>query len=274
MYYCLKFAVSGSDSGIGLGHFQMGIDLVIFAILGIGGALLGLVGLLFSRVAQTGPAWLRFAVAPRLCHVVLAIGGPALALVWSWRINEAAESNVLPYAQLCPTADLNVATNYWTDSSRKIHVVGSTNDDGSLAPTAPFQNRCLLAPAPIDQLSQLAPGSPTYNCHGWIFSDGAYWINDDQVEAILTDNGYIRTETVHANDLVIYRDEQGVISHSAVVRLATKYGVVVESKWGTQGRYLHFETEYPGTRTYYHSQRVGHLLHTQPPGPATEQVAE
>lgn len=100
------------------------------------------------------------------------------------------------------------------------------------------------------------------NCHGWVFTGGKYLLSPDDVDLIVKENGYSEAPEPLAGDLVVYR-QNGAISHTAVVRYITEgQPVLVESKWGSMGVFLHpadkscYGTEY----TFYRSNRQGHLL--------------
>jgi len=118
---------------------------------------------------------------------------------------------------------------------------------------------------------------PGYNCHGWVFTAGCYWIDGEDVERILAQNGYHRVGTPRPGDLAIYRNGSE-ISHTAVVRMVDEEGLVlVESKWGQLGRYLHpaDKLTFGHTLTYYRSTRQGHLLRglERPGAPGTIAIA-
>ncbi len=72
-----------------------------------------------------------------------------------------------------------------------------------------------------------------------------------------------------AGDLIIYYDASDVAVHYGVVRVAhPDMPVLVESKWGDYGVYLHPVTAhpYPGTRPcFYRSPRPSHLLRAVQP---------
>jgi len=100
------------------------------------------------------------------------------------------------------------------------------------------------------------------NCHGWVFAGGKFLLSPDDVDLIVKENGYGEVNEPHAGDLVVYR-QNGTISHTAVVRYVSEgQPVLVESKWGSMGVFLHpadkscYGTEY----TFYRSNRQGHLL--------------
>jgi RHS repeat-associated protein len=65
-------------------------------------------------------------------------------------------------------------------------------------------------------LDKSKPGFDT-NCHGWTFTDGQYWINDDQVDAILKHDGYEKHEQPQAGDVVVYNQGRENIVHSAKI---------------------------------------------------------
>lgn len=114
-----------------------------------------------------------------------------------------------------------------------------------------------------------------YNCHGWVFTEGRGWLQGAQVEAILRDNGYHAVAAPEAGDVAVYRGPDGAITHSGVVRVAGPgCPVLVESKWGQGGRFLHPPTNVPyaGEPTFYRSPRVGRLIRGLEPssGPPPE----
>jgi hypothetical protein len=99
------------------------------------------------------------------------------------------------------------------------------------------------------------------NCHGWVFADGRFLIRGPDVEQILQDNGYAITDTPLPGDVIIYRSETGEILHTGLVRgLLSDRTVIVESKFGVGGRYLHQPEGQPFAQqwAYYHTARRGH----------------
>jgi hypothetical protein len=113
-------------------------------------------------------------------------------------------------------------------------------------------------------LIKTAPADAGHNCHGWVFTAGKYFIDGDDVQPILDENGYQPVSSPQAGDLAIYRtDESSFVAHTAVVRIVTEEGVVLlESKWGHMGRYIHppGKLRFAHPPTYYRSSRQGHLL--------------
>ncbi len=104
---------------------------------------------------------------------------------------------------------------------------------------------------------------PASNCHGWVFTGGRYAIHPEDVETILDDNGYQPVESPSKGDLIVYRNEAGVITHTGLVlEVVHENLVLIESKWGPLGRYLHPPEYQPyGVNyTYYHSNREGHQM--------------
>lgn len=114
------------------------------------------------------------------------------------------------------------------------------------------------------------------NCFGWIFTDGRYWVDNDQVESILGENGYEIVATARPGDLAVYRDDEHRIHHAAVVRAVCDDGtILVEGKWGWMGVYLHRLTDslYGPTVNLYRSERRGHALRVSPTGMAEQSAA-
>lgn len=103
-----------------------------------------------------------------------------------------------------------------------------------------------------------------FNCHGWVFANGRCWVRGTVVPMILHDNGYRTVAQPAPGDVAVFRNEQGEVMHTALVRLVREDGsVLLESKWGALGCYLHTPTHHAyGTCdcTYYHTDRGGHLL--------------
>ena len=57
---------------------------------------------------------------------------------------------------------------------------------------------------------------------------------------------------------MVYRDEQNEIVHTGLVRMAFDDGrVLVESKWGLGGRYLHLANDEPSLKSFAFYRRSG-----------------
>jgi hypothetical protein len=113
-----------------------------------------------------------------------------------------------------------------------------------------------------DQIIRRGPAGDHTNCHGWVFTGGKFRVTGEDVELILRENGYQEVHQPQVGDLVIYR-QGGVVSHTALVRyVAEGQPVLVESKWGNLGLFLHpadrsiYGTDY----AFHRSPRNGHLL--------------
>jgi hypothetical protein len=100
------------------------------------------------------------------------------------------------------------------------------------------------------------------NCHGWVFTGGRYLLSPDDVEVILKENGYWEVTEPAPGDLVVYR-QGGTISHTGIVRYVTEgQPVLIESKWGVMGVFLHEadKSAYGSAYTFYRNARGSHLL--------------
>jgi hypothetical protein len=123
------------------------------------------------------------------------------------------------------------------------------------------------------QIIRIAGPSTACNCHGWVYTGGRFAIQSRYIDDLLSDNGYVVVEQPQPDDLVIYRGPAGTVEHTGLVRLAGKDGLVlVESKWGPLGVYLHPVDSQPyGTsRGFYRSPRAGHLVSIVPQGSVPE----
>ncbi len=120
--------------------------------------------------------------------------------------------------------------------------------------------------APLEAPSESSPA----NCHGWVFTGGKYYLQCDDVERILEDNGYELCQSPQPGDLIVYRNPSGGISHTGLVQTVYLGGmVVIDSKWGLGGRFIHGPEQQPyGNRFgYYRSARQGHALAIRPARP-------
>ena len=120
--------------------------------------------------------------------------------------------------------------------------------------------------APLQALTESSPA----NCHGWVFTEGKYYLECDDVERILADNGYVLCQSPEPGDLIVYRNPSGGISHTGLVQGIYLGGmVVIDSKWGLGGRFMHGPEQQPyGNRYgYFRSARQGHALAIRPASP-------
>ncbi len=157
----------------------------------------------------------------------------------------------------------------WTDQARPIAVLRFTGRDSALidASLRTFQQGLLSRLGLLSQVIALPVVWLPCNCHGYVFTGGQYWLTSDQVEGILTDNGYRQVKTPAVGDLAIYRDRAGAIVHSGLVRGRGTDTILVESKWGKLGCFIHPSHVYARSNlnvTFYHSSRPGHVLHAVP----------
>jgi hypothetical protein len=105
------------------------------------------------------------------------------------------------------------------------------------------------------------PPDETSNCHGWVFTGGKYWLGPEMVAKILTENNYEPVVVPQVGDVVIYRNNTGIV-HTAIVRYVGGDVPIVEGKWGWMGVFLHpvDHSCYGQEYTYYRSPREGHLI--------------
>src|SRR5262249_36987556 len=144
----------------------------------------------------------------------------------------------------------------WTDRGRPIPLYRMLEVEG--IPPANEAKRLARFPA-LRLIRTGKPGSET-NCHGWVFAAGQFWLKGEDGPWILEDNGYQPVERPQAQDIAVWRDPSGQVTHTAVVRSAEDGQVLLESKWGRLGSYVHMPDDqlYGSARRYYRSDRRGH----------------
>jgi hypothetical protein len=114
----------------------------------------------------------------------------------------------------------------------------------------------------LTQIIRLVEPNSASNCHGWVFTGGKYGVRDPEVARILVDNGYEEVAAPRQGDLAIYISGDK-FTHSGIVRIADQHTpILVESKWGPFGVYLHGveQQPFPGQCRFFRSTRSGHLL--------------
>ncbi len=103
-----------------------------------------------------------------------------------------------------------------------------------------------------------------YNCHGWTFAQGRRSVSEIEVKEQLQSGRYRKVTVPLSGDIVVYYDQSGDLCHSGIVKATGRQGfVLVESKWGGAGRFLHvlnlpqvqarhefYRRTYPGSKGY------------------------
>jgi hypothetical protein len=96
-----------------------------------------------------------------------------------------------------------------------------------------------------------------------IFAARRAWIEIDHIERLLREDGYrgITKSQVVAGDIVLYRNEQGDLTHVALVSFVDHglgSNIKVISKWGLEAEFIHFEDDVPvmlGRPVEYYTER-------------------
>lgn len=104
------------------------------------------------------------------------------------------------------------------------------------------------------------PGWDT-DCHGVTFGSGQYWINDDQVGAILSGDNYMNMYdgSYNPGDVVVYYDSAGNVVHSATITSTDgSSGTIVYGQGGLE-TYNHYDPIGSGfsSYSYYKVFRMG-----------------
>jgi hypothetical protein len=206
---------------------------------------------------------------PRLHGAFLLLLGPVLAIGWSLSYDRA-HAPVYFDRHFPSNDDKDIKDQLFganapheialTDSGREVRVYTAmlpATLTGDLA-----QQESGVASSHSLQLIRTGAGDGRYNCHGWVFAAGKGWVRSADVDRILEDNGYVPAGAPQPGDVIVYRSSSGQVVHSGLVRFADGDLLLVESKWGMLGRFLHkpAEQNYSDSWTVYHSARRGHVL--------------
>jgi hypothetical protein len=98
----------------------------------------------------------------------------------------------------------------------------------------------------FSQCTRRREPTTAYNCHGFTFGLRRTAIVDERAIAlVLDDDGFTEVTQADARpgDVALYYDESGMVSHTGVVvqveRLGRHRHIMVLSKWGNAGEYIH-----------------------------------
>jgi hypothetical protein len=94
-----------------------------------------------------------------------------------------------------------------------------------------------------------------YNCIGLVVACRRCWVDTEHLSRVFTGDGFTRVESqaeVQLGDVVVYRDDEGEVSHAGIVAMKRLFNpeepsdvLVVVSKWGADGEYEHDVTDVP-----------------------------
>lgn len=248
------FAVTGTLSVYALTYELLFASTVLVSA--------ALVWLIRSPAAARAGKWL---LRPRVAGVVTTVLGVGLIVLCTFQLerdeNAEFERNIAyleqatgfhpplePASVACRT-DAGTPVTVYTASVQRPHAE-LIQDERNILAGYDWENRVI----------HRSPADDESNCHGWVFTGGKYWVVSSDVMTIVTQNGYRRVRVPMPGDLVVYKRDDGSISHTGIVRSVGAV-TMVESKWGWMGVYLHaVESSCYGTNyTYYHNPtRSGH----------------
>lgn len=218
----------------------------------------------------------RAAASRRAQSALFLFAGPLFICVWATHLDSLTPVMELPPDDASQPASVSepIPTSRSALTDRGLSIRLYTHSSLAKVEEAQSENAAMR----LHQAALILVAEPDAicNCHGWIFTNGQYWIQSNDVDMILTDNGYRKTVSPRAGDLIIYRDGDDRVTHSGLVRLVNDGLILVESKWGQSGRYLHrpADQSYSTNWHFYHSSRPGHWLHLADEDPAGANIEE
>ena len=194
---------------------------------------------------------------------LLLIMSPIFSLVYAYRINRA---DALPPLLADPGPQIRVDASFphaVTDLGREIQLFHFEE----IKSPEELEHVLVEGQELTQKVIRIAGPDAACNCHGWVFTGGQYGVSSLDVDKILADNNYQLVPEAGEGDIIVYRDGLGQVQHSGLVRFVGTDGLVlVESKWGPLGLFMHPPKEQPyGERfNFYHSSRPGNELTLAP----------
>jgi hypothetical protein len=261
---CLALAAAGAAGAAA--RLEQGYWLPLLALAAVWG--------LFLFVRSPVAGWLaRLVRTPRVQWALLLLAGPALMLWLGGRLADEAAPLFNPPPGLFDPEAVGLSelpgTTAVTDAGTTLPLF--TPNLSAEGPPLVDEDTYLRQQRLKHGVLRLAPPGPEYNCHAWVFTGGRHWLRGEHVDQVLEDNGYRPTAAPRPGDVAVYRNGAAEVVHSGLVHTVSADGLVlIESKWGGLGRYLHSPSDhcYGGAVcTYYRSPRQGHLLTVNEVGP-------
>lgn len=256
----------------GFGAVSVGLPLPVWApILVLACGCLAVQSLQVAFVGRLAVGLLMLLGRPWVHSGVLLAVCPLVALWCGVRLTPQPFESALLEATVHPEQMTEVTTaQAVTDRGQHLPLYAASEEDVASVGAALDDARVIRDR--IATLIRTAPPDLTHNCHGWVFAGGQHWVKGRDVDTILSENGYTPVSEPRVGDVIVYRDAVGVVLHTGLVRVAEPGLILIESKWGALGRYVHQpEDQCYGTRfTFYRSSRQGHLLvGLNPPSPSS-----
>ncbi|MFO0880452.1 MAG: hypothetical protein U0840_24165 [Gemmataceae bacterium] len=231
-----------------------------------------LLGLIFLRTAALG--WLlnrlaRLLSLPRVQSLILLVGGLGLL---GWQVvainrtlqHELNDTDRHMEALLgMPNLAQDREHVLLTDAGTELPLWNATDisNEESDAELAMEYLRYRQFEARVIQTGK---ADSSYNCHGWVFTGGRAWVKGNSVDRILQDNGYREVSQPAPGDIAVYRSEHRDVMHTSLVRGVSEDGtLLLESKWGKLGRYVHTADCHAYSMfncTFYTCERPNHQM--------------
>lgn len=204
-------------------------------------------------------------LAARRIHAALLLtAGPLLAAGWVYRFEQCLCEPIVNFSEIAalrhPSPPEPAGYVAHTNRGATIALYRAIADDDIGEMEKQFDAQ-LETTLPL-KLIQTAAADPTCNCHGWVFAGGRFYVRGSDVPTILTDDEYTEVSQPQPGDVIVYRDGAGNAVHTGLVRLAEGDLILVESKWGPLGRFLHAPIHQPYSTTwaFYRGPRDDHTL--------------
>jgi hypothetical protein len=217
-----------------------------------------------SSRAESGSGFRGMLANARVHAGLLTLLGPTVLLAQVASIPREEQFDASNYAPLGEVR-LSAAPVAWamTDQGRPFPLYAASMEDDQLADVG-AENKFLDKRDLLTSVIRTGDPDLKTNCHGWVFTAGKHWVRGVDVDRLLQENGYRMVSQPQVGDVALFRALDNEPMHTSLVRSVAEDGtIVMESKWGHMGRFLHTATRHPYAGhacTYYHSDRKGHVL--------------
>ena len=196
---------------------------------------------------------------PAFAALALMVGGATLLGVAVVR-SDPSNDEVFDESSVdlnLPSMVFHEITDFQATTNRGNLIPLLCPDNANLEAVARREARLLSEPLNSSRIIRVEGPETKGNCHGYVFAQGRFWVGGSAVDKILTENGYQRIPLPATGDVVIYREDSGAVSHSGIVRAVLPGSeVLIESKWGVLGTYVHLvDHSIYGNRFEYHRGR-------------------
>ena len=170
-------------------------------------------------------------ISPRRWDLALLAASPLLLACALWQVSIMTAPDIFALEESeAPLLTHQAADTAYTDRGRQIRLFelkpeskdsfSLTGDTGLLVSGTPTPYRAI----------RLTEPDGTSNCVGWVFTGAHHLMQGIDVDSILEDNSYQAVKEPRVGDLVVYRNDERLVTHRWVRRGTPEWGAAVDQK--------------------------------------------